>query len=65
MTDATTIKLEANVKDPIGHYQCGDCKTAFKIMDTSIVEAYDGREPTCPTCGTQNDIQKVSSHKSV
>ena len=53
------------MENPIGQYYCGDCKTNFKIMDTSIVEAYGGWEPTCPTCGTQNDIEKVDSPETV
>jgi len=53
------------MEDPIGKYHCRDCETAFEITHSSIVEAYDGWEPTCPTCGTQNDIQKVSSPESM
>jgi len=42
-----------------GTYHCGDCETYFTIESTDIVEAYDEWQPTCPTCGTQNDIYET------
>lgn len=49
------------MKDPIGTYQCRDCDTQFEIQHSSVVEAYEGWQPTCPACGTRNDIQDVSN----
>jgi len=44
-----------------GTYHCGDCETYFTIESSDIVGAYEELEPTCPTCGTQNDIYTVES----
>jgi len=36
-----------------------NCDTYFTIESSNVVEAYDEWEPTCPTCGTRNDIYET------
>ncbi|WP_247006342.1 hypothetical protein [Halorientalis litorea] len=43
----------------LGTYRCRDCGSDFKVTGSSVTSAYEGWTPTCPVCGTRNDIQQT------